>query len=79
MRAAVSGRIGVVDCLFEGPGAPDALIELAAGQRSGASSDLARRRLDKKRRAEEVQDVRPGAWYDRRFSSVVRSFRPDVA
>jgi hypothetical protein len=36
------------------------LVELAGGEQPGVAGELARRRLDDERRAEEVQDLGPG-------------------
>jgi hypothetical protein len=43
-------------------GQADALVEVADGQQPGIAGQLARRRLDDQRRAEEVQDLVPDAW-----------------
>src|SRR5262249_26475014 len=46
------------------------LVELADGQQPGVTGELARRRLDDERRAEEVQDLGPGGWYTHGVSRV---------
>jgi hypothetical protein len=61
------GIAGVVEDFREGPGEPDALVDLAKGEQPGVAGELARRRLDDQRRAEEVQDLRPGGWYTPRL------------
>jgi hypothetical protein len=61
------GVAGVVEGVGESPGEPDALVELAEGEQPGVAGQLSRRRLDDERRAEEVQDLRPGEWYTHRL------------
>jgi hypothetical protein len=46
-----------VHALDGGAAEPDAPAELADGQQPGVAGELARRRLDDERRAEEVQDL----------------------
>jgi len=58
------GAAGVVERLSEGPGEPDALVELAEGQQSGVAGELGRRRLTDQRRAEGVRDLSSGGWYN---------------
>jgi hypothetical protein len=53
---------GVVERVREGPGEPDALIELADGQQPGIAGELARRRFEDKRGTEKVLDLWPGRW-----------------
>jgi hypothetical protein len=53
---------GVVEGLGEGPGEPDALVELADGEQPGVAGELARRRLDDQRGAEKIQDLGPDTW-----------------
>jgi hypothetical protein len=57
------GVAGVVEGVGEGMGEPDALVELADGEQSRIAGELAGRRLDDERYAEEVQDLGPGGWY----------------
>src|SRR5262245_64004333 len=62
-REAVLGQAGVagvVEGVGEGPGEADALVELADGEQPGVAGELARRRLNDERCAEEVQDLGPG-------------------
>jgi hypothetical protein len=40
---------GIIEGAREGPGEPDALIELADGEQSGVAGQLARRRLEDER------------------------------
>jgi hypothetical protein len=56
------GVAGVVQGLGEGPGEPDVLVELADREQPGIAGELARRRFDDERRAEEVQDLGRGGW-----------------
>src|SRR5262249_43050448 len=56
------GVAGVVEGVGEGPGEPDAFVELPEGKESGVAGELARRRLDNDRNAEEVEDLRPSGW-----------------
>jgi hypothetical protein len=58
----------VVQGVREGPGEPDAIVERADGEQPGVAGELPRRRLDDRRRAEEVQDLWPGSWYTHRWS-----------
>jgi hypothetical protein len=51
------GVTGVIEGLCEGTREPDVLVELADGEQPGIAGELARRRLDDERRAEEVQDL----------------------
>jgi hypothetical protein len=51
---------GVVDGFGKSSRQPDALVELADGEQPGVAGQLAWRRLDDERGAEEVQDLRPG-------------------
>ena len=46
-----------------GAGQANAMIELADGQQPGVASELARRRLDHERSADEVEDMWPAGWY----------------
>ena len=49
LREGVLGEVGVagvVQGVGEGPGEPDALVELADGQQPGVTGQLTRRRLD---------------------------------
>jgi hypothetical protein len=55
-----AGGAGTVHGLGEGAGEPDALVELAGGERSGVAGELAGRALYDERRAEEIQDLGPG-------------------
>src|SRR5262245_28894763 len=57
------GIAGVVEGAGIGPCQPDALVELADGQQPGVAEESDRRWLNDERRAEEVQDLRPGGWY----------------
>jgi hypothetical protein len=45
-------------CLCE----PEALVELPDREQAGVAGQLARRRLDDERRAEEVEDLEPDPW-----------------
>jgi hypothetical protein len=56
------GVAGVVEGVGEGPGPADALVELTDGEQPGVAGELARRRLDEERRAEEVEDLCPDTW-----------------
>jgi hypothetical protein len=56
------GVAGVVEGFGKGPGQPDALVKLADGEQPGVARELGLRWLDDERRAEEVQDLRPGGW-----------------
>ena len=65
LQEGVLGQVGVAGIIEgrgEGPGEPDALVELADGEQPGVAGELAGRRLDDERRGEEVQDLRPGGW-----------------
>jgi hypothetical protein len=65
LQERVVGQVrvaGVIEGLSKGPGQADALVELADGEQSGVTGELARRRLDNDRRAEVVQDLWPGRW-----------------
>src|SRR5262249_55346783 len=62
------GVAGVVEGGGEGPGEPNALVELADGQQPGVAGELARRRLNYDRRVEKVEALRPGGWYTHRHS-----------
>jgi hypothetical protein len=53
----------VVQGVREGPGEPDALVEVADGEQPGIAGELALGRLDDQRGPEEVEDLRPGGWY----------------
>jgi hypothetical protein len=48
--------------------APVFTVCLADGEQPGATGELARRRLNDQRRAEEVQDLGPDNWYTRGLS-----------
>jgi hypothetical protein len=54
---------GVIEGVAEGPGEPDALVELADGEQPCVAGELAGRRLGHERRTEEVQDLWPGGGY----------------
>jgi hypothetical protein len=76
LQEAVLGEVGIAgvvegsgECLRE----PDALVELADGEQSGVAGELARRRLDDERRAEEVEDLGPGGWYTHRLPPRLRT------
>jgi hypothetical protein len=56
------GVAGVVEGVGEGPGEPEALVELAEGEQPGVAGELTRQWLDDKRCAEEVEDLGPVAW-----------------
>src|SRR5262249_3368113 len=56
------GIAGVGQGVGEGPGEPDAVVELADGEQAGIAGELARRALDHEWRAEEVEDLGPGGW-----------------
>ena len=51
------GVAGVVKGIGEGPGQADTLVALAGGQQPGVAGELARRRLDHERGADEVKDM----------------------
>jgi hypothetical protein len=56
LQEGVLGEVrvaGAVQGVAEGPGEPDAVIELADRQQPGVAGELARRRLDDERRAEK--------------------------
>jgi hypothetical protein len=75
LQEAVLGKVevaGIVEGGGEGPGQPDALVELVDGEQPGVAGELARRRLDHQRRAEKVQDLWPGGGYTHRMSSWLR-------
>ena len=55
-----SGSRGVVQGISKGPGKADALVERMDGEQPGVAGELTRRRLDDERRAEKVEDLRPG-------------------
>jgi hypothetical protein len=63
-----AGVAGVVQGVGEGPGEPDALVELADGEQPGIAGELAGGWLDDERRAEEVEDLWPGGWSTHRLS-----------
>jgi hypothetical protein len=67
------GVAGVVQDVCEGPGEPDALVELAKGQQPGIAGELARGRLKDQRRAEEVENLGPGGWYTQRLPLWLRT------
>jgi len=58
------GASGVVERLIEGPGEPDALVELAVRQQPGIAEELARPGLDDERSVEGIQDLWPGGCYN---------------
>jgi hypothetical protein len=62
-RAGAFRRAGV----GERAGEPDPLVELADGEQAGVAGGLALRGLDRQRRADKFQDLRPGGWYTRRL------------
>jgi hypothetical protein len=66
------GVAGVVEGSGEGPGEPEALVELADGQQPGVAGQLVRRRLDDERRAEKVEDLWPGGGYTHRLPPRLR-------
>src|SRR5262249_2563861 len=66
------GVAGVVQGVGEGAGETDTFVELADGEQPGVAGELARRRLDDERRAEEVQDLWPGGWYTHRLPPRLR-------
>jgi hypothetical protein len=56
LRECVLGKVrvaGIIECLGKSLGQADVLIKLADGKQSGIAGELARRRLDHQRRAEE--------------------------
>ena len=73
------GVAGVVEGGGEGTSEPDVLVELAEGQQPCVAGQLARRRLEDERRAEEVEDLWPGGCYTHRTSQgskrALRAFR----
>ena len=67
LQEGVVGEMGVarvVEGLGKGAGEPDALVELADREQPGVAGELARRRLQDERRAEEIEALRP----DRRYT-----------
>ena len=54
------GVAGVVQGLGEGFDEPDALVELADGEKPRIAGELTGRGLKNERRAEEVENLRPG-------------------
>ena len=62
MRSPWVRVAGVIEGVGEGPGEPDALVELADGEQSGVAGQLALERLDDRWRAEETEDFWPGVW-----------------
>ena len=58
-----AGVAGVPEGVGEGPGEPDALVELADREQPGVAGELTGRWLDNDRRAEEIEALWPGRRY----------------